>query len=135
MVLMEFEPLAGFEEQFGVRYPIMLAPMAGFTDGRTAASVTSAGGLGTFGASNPGQPDQWVGEQIDLIRTSSTAPFGVGFITPSLEQRRRRFEIALEKSVMSDTTEGWFRWTTPSGDTTHSQRHGRQRAGPAPPAA
>lgn len=99
MVLMAFEPPAGFEEKFGVRYPIMLAPMAGFTDARMAAAVTSAGGLGTFGASNPVQPDEWVGEQIDLIRESTTAPFGVGFITPSLEPRRRRFEIALEKSV------------------------------------
>ena len=96
---MTFEPRAGFEEKFGVRYPIMLAPMAGFTDGRMAAAVTAAGGLGTFGASNPGQPDEWVGEQIDLIREVTADPFGVGFITPSLAQRRRRFEITLEKSA------------------------------------
>jgi hypothetical protein len=36
---------------------------------------------------------------------------------------------------MHATDDGWFHWTTPSGRTFWSQRHGRQRAGPAPPAA
>jgi hypothetical protein len=36
---------------------------------------------------------------------------------------------------MDITDDGWFHWTTPSGHTFWSQRHGRQRAGPAPPPA
>ena len=36
---------------------------------------------------------------------------------------------------MQRTDDGWFWWTTPGGTTFWSQRHGRQRAGPAPPDA
>jgi len=36
--------------------------------------------------------------------------------------------------TMTATTDGWFWWQTPSGHTFWSQRHGQQRAGPAPPA-
>jgi len=90
---------ARFEDRFGVRYPIVLAPMGGYTDGRMAAAVTVAGGLGTFGGAHPGEPDAWVGEQIDAIRATTSGPFGVGFITPALPRWERRFEIVLEKSV------------------------------------
>jgi hypothetical protein len=34
---------------------------------------------------------------------------------------------------MHATDDGWFQWITPTGRTFWSQRHGRQRAGPAPP--
>jgi len=36
--------------------------------------------------------------------------------------------------AMHATTDSWFWWITPSGHTFWSQRHGKQRAGPAPPA-
>jgi len=35
--------------------------------------------------------------------------------------------------AMHTTTDHWFWWTTPSGHSFWSQRHGKQRAGPAPP--
>ncbi len=34
---------------------------------------------------------------------------------------------------MGAVGDGWFRWWSPSGHTIDSQRHGHQRAGPAPP--
>jgi hypothetical protein len=34
---------------------------------------------------------------------------------------------------MHATPDGWFQWRTPTGHTLGSQRHGRQRTGPAPP--
>jgi hypothetical protein len=34
---------------------------------------------------------------------------------------------------MHTAPDGWFWWRTPSGHTFGSQRHGRQRTGPAPP--
>jgi hypothetical protein len=34
---------------------------------------------------------------------------------------------------MQATADGWFWWTTPTGHQLWSQRHGTQRAGPAPP--
>lgn len=35
--------------------------------------------------------------------------------------------------TMTATADQWFTWTTPAGATIASQRHGRQRTGPAPP--
>lgn len=37
-------------ELFGVRYPIIAAPMVRYRGGNLAAAVSAAGGLGTFGA-------------------------------------------------------------------------------------
>ena len=88
-----------FTQRFAVRYPVLLAPMAGHTDGPMAAAVSAAGGLGSFGATNPFQPDGWVAEQIDQIRAATNEPFGVGFITPSLERSSVRFDLVLERSV------------------------------------
>jgi nitronate monooxygenase len=88
-----------FTQRFEVRHPILLAPMAGETDGRMAAAVSAAGGLGSFGATNPFQPDGWVAEQIDQIRVATSAAFAVGFITPSLERSGLRFDLVLERSV------------------------------------
>ena len=46
---------------------------------------------------------------------------------------RRHHGITHRKGwTMHATGDGWFWWTTPSGDTFWSQRHGRQRAGPTP---
>jgi hypothetical protein len=33
---------------------------------------------------------------------------------------------------MHATGDGWFYWTTPSGHSFWSQRHGKQRTGPTP---
>ena len=64
-----------------------------------AAAVSAAGGLGSFGAMDPFQPDGWVAEQIDQIRVATSEPFAVGFITPSLERSGLRFDLVLERSV------------------------------------
>jgi hypothetical protein len=48
---------------------------------------------------------------------------------------RRHHGITHRKGwTMHATNDGWFWWTTPSGHTFWSQRHGRQRTGPTPPA-
>ena len=39
-----------FTEMFGVRHPIALAPMGGFTGGALTAAVSNGGGLGLLGA-------------------------------------------------------------------------------------
>jgi nitronate monooxygenase len=85
-----------FTERFGVRLPIVLAPMAGWTHGPMAAAVSACGGLGSFGASDPGQPDRWVAEQIEAIRSATTEPFAVGFNTHSLDRVAARFDITVE---------------------------------------
>ena len=49
-------------EMFGIRHPILLAPMGGVSGGRLAAAVTEAGGLGLIGAGY-GEP-AWVAREI-----------------------------------------------------------------------
>jgi len=48
---------------------------------------------------------------------------------------RRHHRVAHRRRwAMQATGDGWFWWTTSSGDSFWSQRHGNQRAGPAPSA-
>jgi hypothetical protein len=49
---------------------------------------------------------------------------------------RRHHGIAHRNGwAVTITADGWSRWQTPTGNTLWGQRHGRQRAGPAPPPA
>jgi nitronate monooxygenase len=84
---------------FGVRHPVMLAPMAGATDAALVVAVSSAGGLGSFGAMHPRQPEVWVAQEAAEIRASIDGPFAVGFITSFLPLMEARFNVALEAAV------------------------------------
>lgn len=85
-------------EMFGLRYPIMSAPMAMHSSGRLAAAVSDAGALGTFGGINPGGPD-WLRNEIRTTKQATDRPFGVGFITHLLPVFPGLFDIALEEKV------------------------------------
>ncbi|HEY5869023.1 MAG TPA: nitronate monooxygenase [Candidatus Tectomicrobia bacterium] len=88
-------------ELFGIRYPIISAPMVGYSGGSLAAAVSSAGGLGTFGAASSTisvGPD-YVREQIRHIRSQTDQPFGVGFITHYIPVSPQNFEVVLEEAV------------------------------------
>jgi len=85
-----------FTEAFGLRYPIMSAPMANHSGGRLAAAVSRAGGLGTFGGTNREGAD-WVRDQVGLVTSQTDAPFGVGFITAFI--RGPEVEACLEARV------------------------------------
>jgi len=88
-----------FTSTFGVTHPILLAPMGGATDAALAVAVSSAGGLGSFGAMHPRRPDAWVAEQIAEIRASTDGPFAVGFNINFLPLMEPRFNMALEAEV------------------------------------
>jgi nitronate monooxygenase len=85
-----------FTEMFGLAHPVMSAPMANHSGGRLAAAVSLAGGLGTFGAINPGGPD-WVREQVRLVRAQTDRPFGAGFITAFI--RGPELDACLDEGV------------------------------------
>jgi nitronate monooxygenase len=87
-----------FTDRFGIDVPIVSAPMAGSSDGRLAAAVSTAGGLGTFGAVHPERTTQWVRDQIEIVRRATDRPFGVGFLTPFLRYFEDRFDAVLEAS-------------------------------------
>jgi len=84
-------------EAFGIRHPILCAPMALVTGGQLAAAVSRAGGLGVVGGGYAGA----LGGEPDLQRELAQVqglPFGVGFITWALARAPRALEDALEHS-------------------------------------
>ncbi|TWP34998.1 NAD(P)H-dependent flavin oxidoreductase [Leekyejoonella antrihumi] len=78
-----------FSERFGLRHPVMLAPMATVADGHLAASVTAAGGLGTVGGGY-GNAD-WLEREL----TAAGPHAACGFITWSLAEQPHLLDLAL----------------------------------------
>jgi nitronate monooxygenase len=77
---------------WGLRCPIVSAPMAFAAGGELAAAVSGAGALGLIGG---GYGDAaWLQEQFALARGSKV---GVGFITWSLARQPHLLELALEQ--------------------------------------
>jgi len=72
-----------FTRDFGVRFPIVCAPMGLVTGGRLAAAVSGAGGLGIVGGGYAGvlgnEPD--LKQELTYVRGEK---FGIGFITWAL---------------------------------------------------
>lgn len=64
-----------FCERFGLRYPIVQAPMAGVTTPELVAAVAGAGGLGSLGAAY--LSPQALREQITAVRRLTPAAFKV----------------------------------------------------------
>ncbi|MCC6764313.1 MAG: nitronate monooxygenase [Deltaproteobacteria bacterium] len=85
-----------FTERFGLRYPLMGAPMAMHSGGTLAAAVSKAGGLGSFGGVHISQGREWVTRQVELIRSATDQPFGVGFITAFLPMFEGHFQATLD---------------------------------------
>jgi nitronate monooxygenase len=84
-------------ERFGIRHPIICAPMALVTGGALAAAVSRAGGLGIVGGGYAGtlggEPDL----ETELVRAKS-GKFGVGFITWALARAPKMLTKALQHS-------------------------------------
>ena len=76
---------------FDLAHPIVLAPMGGVSGGRLAAAVSNAGGLGLVGGGY-GDP-VWLRSELELVRSETRRPWGVGFITWSID--REVVELAL----------------------------------------
>lgn len=84
-----------FSELFDLQYPIMSAPMALHSGGALAAAVSAAGGLGTFGGAHPGGAE-WIHAEIAKVRSQTSKPFGIGFITPFLALSPVNFNATVE---------------------------------------
>ncbi len=62
-------------EMLGIKYPIFQGGMAHIADGKLAAAVSNAGGLGIISAMN--RESSFLKEQIDIARSLTDRPFGV----------------------------------------------------------
>lgn len=81
-------------EAFGIRHPILCAPMASITGGRLAAAVSGAGGLGIVGGGFAGV----LGDEMDLKQELAHVrghKFGIGFITWALARAPQVLEEVL----------------------------------------
>ncbi len=76
----------------GLQYPIVLAPMGSVSGGHLAAEVSNAGALGMVGGGY-GDP-AWLRLELARVKAQTRKPWGVGFITWSID--RSRIALALE---------------------------------------
>jgi nitronate monooxygenase len=77
---------------FGLRHPIVSAPMANWSGGALAGAVSAGGGLGMIGVGGQ-TPEAWISEQADLARPHG--PFGVGLLIWALERRPELLDAVL----------------------------------------
>ena len=88
-------------EAIGIRYPVFQGGMAWVSDGRLAAAVSNAGGLGIISAMNA--DENYVRDQIRLCRELTDAPFGVNIMLMS-PQVEAVAKLIVEERVPVATT-------------------------------
>ncbi len=83
-------------ELLDIKYPIFQGGMAWIADGKLAASVSEAGGLGIIAAMNAGT--DYLREQINIARNITDKPFGVNIMlmSPHADQVA---EIVIEEKI------------------------------------
>lgn len=67
--------LSPFMKELGLKYPIFQGGMAWVADGKLAAAVSNAGGLGIIGSGNA--PGNVVADEIESAKALTKKPFGV----------------------------------------------------------
>jgi enoyl-[acyl-carrier protein] reductase II len=65
----------------GIEYPIIAGAMAHISDGRFAAAVSEAGGLGVIASTLNGP--EWIEEQVNIARSLTDKPVAVNLIMES----------------------------------------------------
>ena len=80
----------------GIKYPIIQGAMAWIADGKLAAAVSEAGGLGIIACGSA--PIEWVREQVELARSLTDKPLGANIMlmnpnTPQLAELLAELKI------------------------------------------
>jgi nitronate monooxygenase len=97
---------SSFSDLFGLRFPIMNAPMGNAAGGTLAGAVSNAGALGMIGGS--GTPvamtaAERVRQEIAAARSLTDRPFGVGFISTSTQlEDDGRLRVAVVQEAALD---------------------------------
>lgn len=79
-------------QEWGLRYPLVQAPMAGAGGGRLAGAISAAGALGMIGISNS-TPTAWIAEQAAVARAQGL--LGFGLMVWALERRPEVLDAVL----------------------------------------
>jgi len=80
---------------WGLRYPIISAPMAYVGRGRLARAVTQAGGLGMLGIGSS-ESVEFLMQEVAIARGSDGGRFGIGMHTWAIEKRPDLLDAAIE---------------------------------------
>lgn len=91
-------------DMLGIRYPIFQGGMAHVSDGRLAAAVSEAGGLGIISAMS--RDGAYLTEQIQLARSLTDKPFGVNIMLMSPFIDEVAETVAREKVAVVTTGAG-----------------------------
>ncbi len=88
-------------ELIGIEYPVIQGGMAWIADGRLAAAVSNAGGLGIISAMNAN--GDYIREQIRIARELTDKPFGVNIMlaSPHVEEAAR---LVIDEKIPVVTT-------------------------------
>lgn len=81
-------------DDWGLRYPIISAPMAGVAGGRLARAVSEAGGLGMIGVGSR-TPTDFIQREAALAGEDGVR-FGVGLMAWAIEERPELLATAIE---------------------------------------
>ena len=88
-----------FTRLLGLRYPIVQGPFGGgFSSPRLTATISNAGGLGSFGAQ--GQPPARMGEIVGDIRQLTGAPFAVNLWVSTEDEAARTLDRAASEAAL-----------------------------------
>ncbi len=85
----------------GIRYPVFQGAMAWLADGKLAAAVSNAGGLGIIAGGNA--PGEIVRQEIRIAKSLTDKPFGVNIMLLS-PFRDEVISVVLEEKVAAVTT-------------------------------
>jgi len=81
----------------GIRYPILLAGMAGVSFARLTAAVSEAGAMGILGAASL-DPDR-LRQEIRKTRSLTRKPFGVDLLMAVPEMVQEQIKVIFEESI------------------------------------
>lgn len=88
-------------ELLGIRYPVFQGGMAWIADGKLAAAVSNAGGLGIISAMNA--DGDYIRSQINIAKSLTDKPFGVNIMLQS-PHADEAAKIVVEEGVKVVTT-------------------------------
>jgi nitronate monooxygenase len=81
------------QDTFGIRVPLVGAPMAGPGDGRLAHAISAAGALGMVGV-NDSRDAGWITAQAGVAAAGGT-PYGIGLMAWALERNPAQLDAVL----------------------------------------
>lgn len=84
-----------FTRLFGLRYPLMQAPMGSVSSPELVAAVSRAGGMGMLAVA--GLPPDLVRQQIRRVRALTDRPFGINLLLPVYQPGQA--EVCIEERV------------------------------------